>query len=199
VKAVETELIAIDVALVPPEPVLERARRINAALKDGGLQFDSTHLPHLTLVQLFIRRANLPALAARLDPICGVTAPLPIRVRGFASEGATVSFQVDRTAELVQLHESLMDTLREWEEPEGGAGVFFSDGEPPREMDVAYVTNFRAQASYAKFIPHITLGFGIAPRPGRPFEFLADRIGLFHLGRFCACRMLLHQWTVPHA
>ena len=42
----------------------------------------------------------------------------------------------------------------------------------------------------------ITLGFGTAPAPDEPFEFLAGRIGLFHLGHFCSCRLVLEEWRL---
>ncbi|OFV99196.1 MAG: hypothetical protein A3H94_03890 [Acidobacteria bacterium RIFCSPLOWO2_02_FULL_60_20] len=46
------------------------------------------------------------------------------------------------------------------------------------------------------FMSHITLGFGTAPAPDEPFEFLAGRIGLFHLGHFCSCRLVLEEWRL---
>ena len=93
-----------------------------------------------------------------------------------------------------------MDAARPYEEAGGAADAFYSDQDPPREIarekDIAWVANYRDQASYSSFIPHITLGVGKAPEPGEPFDFVVNRVGLFQLGRFCTCRLLLHEWTL---
>ncbi|MBI4463425.1 MAG: hypothetical protein HY647_01865, partial [Acidobacteria bacterium] len=56
---VSQEVLAVDVALLLPEPIQERVRAINAALwaqEKDGFRFDATHLPHITLAQLFVRQ-----------------------------------------------------------------------------------------------------------------------------------------------
>jgi hypothetical protein len=197
------EILAIDVALVPPEWVQERARSVNAALPAShpeGFRFDATHPPHISLVQQFVRRSRLPALIEQFDPILRATPLLALRVLQIASRDLTVSFLVEPAPDLHHLHERLMDSARPYGEAGGAADAFYSGQEIPREMarenDVAWVANYRDQASYSNFIPHITLGVGTAPEPGEPFDFTADRAGLFHLGRFCTCRLLLHEWTL---
>ena len=150
---VAQELIAIDVALLLPEAVHARARLINEVLwkqRTDGFRFDQSHLPHITLVQQFVRRANLPALLQRIDSIVGATAALTLRVLAVGSHQSTAFFLLQRTPDLQRLH----------------------------------------------FVPHITLGIGTAPEPGEPFDFLANRTGLFHLGRFCTCRVLLKEWAL---
>ena len=55
------ELVAIDIALLLPEGANQRAKAANAAMlaarSQGSerLRFDATHLPHITLVQMFVR------------------------------------------------------------------------------------------------------------------------------------------------
>ena len=191
-------LIAIDLALVPPEWVQERARRISRTLSDGGLQLDTTHLPHISLAQCFVWRAALPLLIERLSLVLRSAVPLPIRALAVVDQQSTISFLLDRTPELLLLHESLMDAIKEWEEEGGGAEAFYSEGEPPRAKDVDWVTNYRAQASYSKFIPHITLGFGEVREIGGSFDFVANEVGLYHLGRFCTCRVLLRAWELDY-
>ena len=192
----ESSLIAVDVALVPPEWVQARARRINGALQSGGLHLDAAHVPHITLAQFFLLRGAVPLLIERLNLVWRSVAALPLSVLAVVERQSTISFLLDRTPQLLELHENLMDALKEWEEEGGGADAFYSDGEPARENDVDWVADFRTAASYRKFIPHITLGFGQVPERTEPFDFVARRVGLFQLGRFCTCRKLLHQWTL---
>lgn len=191
-----SSLIAIDVALVPPERVQARARRINRTLAGGGLPLDATHVPHISLAQCFVWRAALPLLIERLSLVLRSATPLPIRALAVVDQQSAISFLLDRTPELLLLHESLMDALKEWEEEGGGVEAFYSEGEPPRAKDVDWVTNYRAQASYRKFIPHITLGFGGLRERSEPFDFVANEVGLYHLGRCCTCRVLLHHWRL---
>ena len=192
----DNSLIAIDLALVPPERVQERARRINQELVEGGLQLDTTHVPHLTLAQCFVWRASLPMLIERLSLEWRSAAAVPITALALVEQESTVTFLLDRTPELLELHVRLMEALRGWEEEGGDASAFYSEGEPARDKDVDWVANFRTAASYRKFIPHITLGFGRSLARSEPFHFLANQLGLFHLGRFCSCRALLKEWRL---
>ena len=74
----ESSLIAVDVALVPPERIQERGRRINQELADGGLVLDATHVPHITLAQCFAWRSSLPLLIERLDLVLRRARLVPI-------------------------------------------------------------------------------------------------------------------------
>ena len=193
------DLIAIDVALLLPEAVTERAKVVNAALLDkrpAGFRFDDTHLPHITLAQQFIRRVNLPALIERVDPILRGAPPLLLRVIGVGSSGTATHFAIQPTPDLQMLHEELLDAALPLEEADGGAEAFYSDGELAREGDVAWVSQFRSHSSYTRFSPHITLGIGPPPEFREAFEFTADRVALCQLGRFCACRIILLEWRL---
>ena len=192
-------LIAIDVALLLPEAVNERAKAVNAPLlaqRPDGFRFDDTHLPHITLAQQFIRRVNLPALIERIDPILRDALPLLLRVIGVGSSGTATHFAIEPTPDLQKLHEALLDAALPLEEAGGGAEAFYSDRQLARESDVTWVSQFRSHSSYARFSPHITLGIGPPPEFREPFEFTADRVALCHLGRFCTCRMILREWRL---
>ena len=197
-----SDRMAIDVALLLPEPVQERSRAVNAALWAGrpdGFRFDATHLPHITLAQQFVRRASLPALTERIDPVLHRVQPLALRLVGVGSSETALHFGVEPTPDLQRLHENLMDALQPLEEADGSAEAFYSEGEPAREKDIEWVRQYRIKASYANFVPHITLGIGRAPELLEPFEFTADQVALCHLGRFCTCRVVLREWRLEPA
>ena len=146
------------------------------------------------------RQCDFTGRRSQLDRILRATPLLALRVLRIEGRDLTVSFLVELTPGLRRLHERLMDAARPYEEAGGTTDAFYSGQEIPRETarekDAAWVANYRDQASYSNFIPHITLGVGTAPEPGEPFDFTADRVGLFHLGRFCTCRLLLHERTL---
>lgn len=220
--------IAIDIALLLPEAVNQRVKAANAALlaeRPAGFRFDESHLPHITLVQQFIRRANIPALIERIDPILRGFQPLVLRVTGVGSSATAAHFAIAITRGIDKLHRTLLDAVQPFEEAGGSASAFYFGDEPTiepaqepaREKDVEWVSRFRLHSSYGRFSPHITLGIGPPPvgvRPsalanvgsgpqggpppefGEPFEFTADRVALCHLGRFCTCRVVLREWKL---
>ena len=151
------DLLAIDMALLLPEPVSERARAANEALlaqRPEGFRFDESHLPHITLAQQFVRRANLPAWIEQIDPILRGIRPLPLRGTGVGSSATAAHFVIERTPEIDNLHRTLLDAVQPFEEASGSADAFFSEGsdaeparEPAREKDVAWVSQFRSHSS----------------------------------------------------
>jgi 2'-5' RNA ligase len=197
----QQELFAVDLALLLPEPAAARAKAANAALlarcpnPSDALRLDSTHLPHITLVQMFVSDASLPALIERVQPILGGSQPLTLRVTGVGASTTAAHFAIESNPLLQSLHESLMDAVQPYEETGGGAEAFYSDGEPPRDADIAWVARFRVTSSYGNFSPHITLGIGPPPEFRKPFEFTAVRAALCRLGRFCTCRIVLREWV----
>jgi len=59
-------VIAINVLLDPDAPTVERARAVNARLRENfpqGFALDANHAPHITLLQRFVRTADLDAIA----------------------------------------------------------------------------------------------------------------------------------------
>lgn len=57
-----SDLTAIDILVNPDENTLERARAVNARLRQSvpsGFELDATHLPHITILQRYVRTADL--------------------------------------------------------------------------------------------------------------------------------------------
>ena len=191
------KLVALDVAILPPADVTTRAIAYSAALPgDGsrGLRLDAEHLPHITLTQQFVREDELDAAFARVDEVLRQQVPLRILITGGGQSGHTLWLSVERTSELLELHERLMEGVRGLERPDGGPHAFFD--ESGRMGDVLWVAGFRLKSSFGAFTPHITLGHGKEPPAVEPFAFDATTIAACHLGRFCTCRRVLRSWTL---
>jgi len=59
-------LIAINVLLDPDAATVARAQAVNARLRENypdGFALDASHAPHITLLQRFVRKADLEAIA----------------------------------------------------------------------------------------------------------------------------------------
>ena len=205
-------VIAIDLAVLLPTDTRAVVERVNsrvaahsespAALDrrcvpaDGGFRFDATRHPHVTLGQHFVNADQLTQVCARVTTVLSGLSPLDLEVTGARGGRTAQVLVVAPTQALQRLHEQLMDTLASYEVPAGDAAAFQQDSDPPRDADVAWVTRFRADSSFARFDPHITVGIGPDPVTADPFTFTAREIAVCRLGRFCTCRDRLARWTL---
>ncbi|MBP1634584.1 MAG: hypothetical protein H6Q10_1158 [Acidobacteria bacterium] len=189
--------IAIDVALLLPEPASALAVELNRQLDGGapeGLTLDATHLPHITLVQLFAARERLEDVCRRVAEAVAGFGPIDLRVKGLDERSDTVMLVFEDVSALARLHEALMQAVREFEVG-GDAGAFWAGaGErPARERDVAWVATYRADHAGDNYLPHVTVGHGRGAGPVAPFTARVDRLAVCHLGRHCTCRVILHE------
>ena len=192
-----SKLLALDVAILPPPDVRQRAIELSAGLPSDHadrLRLDAEHMPHITLTQQFIRVEELEPAFERVDAILRAEPPLTIQVTGGGKGGHSVWMAIERTEAIAGLHERLMEALRGFERPGGTAAAFFD--EDARVGDVLWVTGYRLKSSFHSFTPHITLGPGDAPPQIAPFTFAATTVAACHLGRFCTCRRPLRTWTL---
>jgi 2'-5' RNA ligase len=193
-----TDLLALDVALLPPPETAARARAVSASLPPGDeehrLMLDDGHLPHVTLTQAFVRANELVAVFDRVDEILLGTPPLRLRVTGGGRGSSAVWMVIEPSHDLQALHERLMEGLRGLERPGGTPGAFHqAEG---RVADVLWVAGYRLKSSLGAYQPHITLGHAAEPPAIEPFEFDVSTVAACHLGRFCTCRVVLRRWSL---
>jgi 2'-5' RNA ligase len=191
-------LVALDVAVLPPPHVRQLAVDLSAALpasESHGLQLDDTHIPHITLTQLFVRDDELDTAFQKIDEVVRVRPPLHLTATG-GGRGSqhSVWIAIESSPFLQRLHEDLMAALRGLERPGGTHHAFW--GQDARIADVLWVTGYRLKNSFGEFSPHITLGHAEKPPDVAPLSFTADTIAACHLGRFCACREIRRLWTL---
>jgi 2'-5' RNA ligase len=200
--------VAIDIAILPPAEVSARAIALSAALPDGesqGLRLGADCLPHITLTQQFVPADRLDVLLAAVDRAVREAPPLRLCVTGGAKGSSSVSMSIERTPELVALHEQLLHATKSFEGANGDASAFLEDAwvadmshadRRARDRDIDWVRDFRRQSSFDRYTPHITLGHALAAPSVEPIDFVATRIAVCHLGRFCTCRRILRAWDI---
>ena len=113
---------------------------------------------------------------------------------GGGGVGKSVWLAIERTQAIDSLHERLLETLRGFERPGGGAAAFF-EGDA-RVGDVMWVNGYRLKASLTAYTPHVTLGHAEEPPAIDPFTFEATVVAACHLGRFCSCRRVIRSWEL---
>ena len=191
----DTTVTAIDIAILPPADVSASAIALSAALprhESQGLLLGANCLPHITLTQQFVPSDSLDALLAQLDRVLSDREPIHLRVTGGGKSGNAVWMSIERSPEVVNLHEQMLRVAEPFEVTTGDASAFF--GHDAREPDVRWVREFRRESSFGRFTPHITLGHASQPPTVDPMDFIATTIAVCHLGRFCTCRRILREW-----
>ena len=191
------KLVALDVAILPPPDVMAQAIALSAALPSEGsqgLRLDGEHLPHVTLAQLFVRQEELELAFSHVDAVAADQPPLRTVITGGGQSGHTLWMSIERTRELLDLHDRLMEELRGVERQEGGPHAFFEEN--GRVRDVLWVAGYRLKSSSSAYTPHITLGHGDRAPVIAPFAFDETTIAACHLGRFCTCRRVLRSWSL---
>jgi len=192
-------VLAVDVALLLPEPAEARAVAFNRALFESdpsGFLFDETHLPHLTLVQQGVRAAELQRAIRAIEAVALATRAGELEVAGIALPRHTSHLVIASAAWLTALHEALLDALGPFS-ADLSLESFVDGAEPAREADLEWASSYRIAASRERFNPHVTLGVGGRPDPGVRFRFTPERLALCQLGRYCTCRRLLEAWSLP--
>ena len=191
-------VLAIDVAILVPSGLRQALTRLNVMLPGppDGFQFDDTHLPHITLAQQFVQTAHLVAVNRTVGDLTRDLAAFTLETSDIGHGLTASTWQVRPAPALVRLHRRLMDALLRFDVGHATLASFVANHEPPRAADLDWVTNYRAQAAYDRFDPHITLGVGALPATPEPARFVATHLVLCHLGRYCTCRRLIARWSL---
>jgi hypothetical protein len=224
-----SRLLAVNVLLEPDPATQERARRLNGLLREdatgggpgdepppAGFAFDQTHLPHVTLLQRYVRQEDVEPIAGALDRAVAGAAARALRLRAGDLAGgrlgtppgtllASVEFRPQ--APVRALHEAVLCALEPFAVRDGEAAAFFTlPGEqPPGQATVAYVRDFAERSSGAHYAPHLTAGVAretLIAQLARDHPLARTRlapvaVALAHLGDLGTARDLL--WRRPLA
>jgi len=188
-------IIAVDVAILPPPSIADRAIGLSAALPGQELVLGGDdYLPHITLLQQFVGTDVLNAFLDRVADVVHQARPISLRVTGGGMGSSSIWMSIERTPALVDLHSRVLDAALPFDRQRGDAAAFV--GSDARDRDVAWVTRYRTSSSGPSFQPHITLGHAVRPPAIGPFDFEATTVAACHLGRFCSCRRVLREWSL---
>jgi hypothetical protein len=211
-----TSLTAINVLLKPDVATRERAKAINALLRGdlpSSFALDATHEPHLTVLQRYVRRADLEdAIAAVGDVAANGVAELRLHAVGLVSGEfgtppgtAIASIAIAPAAELLDLQQSLVEALVPFTESGGSAAAFVTTAAEPHVGDtiISYVDQFVPAHCAERYSPQITLGVGTAEfvrklcaKPFEDFAFSPGEIGVYQLGELGTARLALASWPL---
>lgn len=197
-----SNVIAIDILIEPDATLIDRANAVNARLRQvypQGYALDSTHSPHITLVQRFVRVSDIATIGAAIENVLTAErlSAMPFRATGYefvewAGVGVNV-IVVERSPRLLALQQRIVDVVQPFAVSGGTAAAFAAapgDG-PINEETIGWVEHFVPGSSGDKYLPHVTVG--VAPmeylkalkaEPFDEFTFSASGVAIYQLGNF---------------
>jgi len=204
-------LTAIDVLLNPDEATVNKAKAVNARLRENypdGFALDANHAPHITIVQRFVRTADLDEVANAVTEVLRTEQPMKwvSTATGYYDVAhknlGLVGIVIEPTEELRRLQQRIIDAISPFA-AEKGTGEAFAprpDGGAISQPTVDYVNNFVGSRTGMNYHPHLTVGIGtrdfvdaLKAEPFEPFTVRAVSVSLYQLGDFGVAQRKLHD------
>jgi hypothetical protein len=204
--AQQNPVTAIDVALEPDTTMIQRAKANNARLLKAyptGFALDATHNPHITLLQQFVRTADLDKVYAAANKALAGENPTGWKLKAFKyyyipdPPIGIAGIVVEPTDDLHRLQQKIIDALAPFAVKTGTAAAFISteDGRDIQKSLIDYVANFVAIGSGPKFNPHVTTGVAtevylkeMLAEPFEAFTFSPVGASVYQLGTYGTAR-----------
>lgn len=191
------QLIAIDVAILPPLDVMEKIIDINrqAATKNSvwGQLAKDDFLPHMSLAMGGVKNDSLETVKSIVEDAVKKCRPISIELSELyyaeKPDGSrNYAIRAKKTPELQRLHENLMSELRQYFSYDCTKDSLFSKtGEEVTEP--SYINKFPTSYSFEAFDPHITIRTKEAVgQEILPLKFIATKVAACHVGIMTTCR-----------
>jgi hypothetical protein len=210
----QSVVTAIDVLLEPDATMLEHCDANNARLLKvypSGFALDATHRPHITLVQRFVRTADLDKVYAAVGKVFAGAKVNAMKLEAFkyyyAATGAVgvAGICAKPTPEIIKLQADIIAAVKPFETETGPIGAFTAphDDAATDAAIIQYVSTFVPKMSGENFNPHVSTG--VAPReyldqmlaePFKPFTFSPADAAVYQLGPFGTAAKKLKAWDL---
>jgi hypothetical protein len=208
----QSEITAIDILLEPDATMLKHAAANNARLLGvfaKGFALDAAHTPHITLLQGFVRTANLDKLYTAVDKVLAAAKVNTMKLEAFkfyyAPTGATgvAGISARPTPEILELQADIIAAAKPFLVESGPIGAFTAS-QDDSALDAAlidYVSTYVPKMAGERFNPHVSTG--VAPRdyldkmlaePFEPFTFSPAGAAVYQLGPYGTAAKKLKEW-----
>jgi hypothetical protein len=199
-QAVGSEITAIDIALMPDAAMRDRAQAANAELRKNypqGFALDASHNPHITLLQRYVKTADLDKVFDAADKVVKKEKPTNWKLTAFkyyygkVDKTGLAGIVVKPNADLLRIQNELIKAVAPYSVPSGSADAFVTTSEEPtiNKFTVDWVSTYIEKATGAKFSPHVTTGVGtiefldkLLAQPFAPFTFSPASVSVYKLG-----------------
>jgi hypothetical protein len=210
----QSPITAIDILLEPDATMLRHAEANNARLLKvfpKGFALDAEHRPHITLIQRFVRTADLEKVYAAAHQVLAAANVNAMKMEAFkyyyAPAGAVgvAGICAKPTPEIIKLQADLIAAVAPFEVEAGPIGAFtapHNDSATDAAL-IQYVSTFVPKMSGENYNPHVSTG--VAPKeyldqmlaePFEPFRFSPAGAAVYQLGPFGTAAKKLKEWDL---
>ena len=204
--AQQNPVTAIDIALEPDATMIQHAQTDNARLLKAfpkGFALDATHHPHVSMLQQFVRTADLEKVYAAVDKVFATEKPTSWKLKAYkyyyipSPPIGLAGIVVEPTEDLHRLQQELIDAVTPFTVKTGTPAAFMSteNGRDIQKFLIGYVAHFVQIAAGKKFNPHVTIGVGtitylktMLAEPFEAFTFSPAGASVYQLGSFGTAR-----------
>ncbi len=210
-----TDIVAVDILLQPDAVMLEHAAANNARLLSvypKGFALDETHTPHITMLQCFVRKADLTSLYAAEEKVLAAAHVNAMKLEAsklyyIAAGGGlgVAGIVAQATPELRKLQADIIAAAAPFNLRAGPIGAFTAAHDNPA-VDAAlidYVSKFEQIGAGEHFNPHVSTGNAptayldqMMAEPFEPFTFSPAGAAVYQLGPFGTAAKKLVQWDL---
>ena len=205
----QNAITAIDIALEPDATMIEHAEAVNARLLKvfpKGFALDASHHPHITMLQRYVRTADLDKVYAAAGKVLASGKVTGMKLKAFKyyyipdKEIGLAGIVVKPTDELLKLQQKLIKAVAPYTEKTGTAAAFVTTPEAPdiNQPTIDYIAAFVPKASGKHFNPHVTVGIAtqeylkaMLAEPFDAFTFSPAGASVYHLGNYGTARAKL--------
>ena len=212
--AQENPVTAIDIALEPDATMMQHAEAANARLLKAfpkGFALDATHHPHVSMLQQFVRTADLDKVYAAANAVFAKEKPTTWTLKAIkyyyipSPPIGLAGIVVEPTDDLLRLQQELIDAVAPFTKKTGTAAAYVTTPEDPEinQPTIDYVAAFVPEATGKKFNPHVTIGTApqdylkeMLAEPFDVFTFSPASASVYQLGNFGTARKELKAWDL---
>ena len=205
---------AIDILLEPDATMLRHSEANNARLRQAfpkGFALDATHRPHITIVQRFVRTADLEKLYAAVGEVLAGASVTGMKLEAFKyyyipmKDTGLAGIVARPTPALLKLQQDVIAAVAPFTVQTGDSSAFVTTPEDP-VIDpslIGYVSAFVPKSSGEHFNPHVTTGVGprayldqMLAESFEPFTFSPAGAAVYQLGQFGTAAKKLKEWDL---
>jgi hypothetical protein len=207
----QSAVTAVDILLEPDATMLQHSADNNARLLKvfpKGFALDATHRPHITMIQRFVRTADLDEVYAAAGQVLARANVPALKLHAFkyyyipSKDIGLVGIVAKPTPELLKLQADLIAAVAPFTVETGDSSAFVTMAEDPiiDPALISYVAAFVPKGSGENFNPHVTTGVALREyldqmlaEPFEPFTFSPAGAAVYQLGQFGTAAKKLKQ------
>ena len=210
----QSPVTAIDILLEPDATMLQRSEANNARLLKvfpKGFALDATHRPHITMIQRFVRTADLDKVYAAAGKVLAGANVNGMKLEAFkyyyipSGNTGLAGIVAKPTPELLKLQQDLIAAVAPFTVPTGPSAAFVTTPDDPviDPLLIDYVSTFVPKSSGEHFNPHVTTGVAsreyldkMLAEPFESFTFSPAGAAIYQLGQFGTAAKKLKEWDL---